>query len=165
MTGSKRKRKSAQKHNKGLPGHLEHQCTNFHGGPRVPIRDSGKTIRIVSDNGLYITKVDGCICHQRLSCDYAITRLNCGDIFVELKGGDVDHAVDQINATLQEWRANGWLSGAFSGLVVCNRYPRQDTKIQRMRNRFARDYGAALHVVRHGQEFSFDRIMAMDGPR
>lgn len=147
------------------PAHLEGPCTAFHGGPRVPVTDAGKTVRLLSLSGLYLSKVDGCICKQEVACDYVATAVGAGDVLVELKGSDVDHAVDQIDATLRFWRQNGWLGKVFAGLVVCTRYPRQDTKIQRLRNRFARDYGAPLHVVRHGQEFEFGRVLAMDGPR
>lgn len=148
-----------------VPQHLTTSCTIFHKGPKVPIADSGKTVRIISRSGVYVSKADGCIYRQKIACDFVATEISSGDVFIELKGSDVDHAVRQIDATLEDWRQKGWSGRVFSGLVVCTRYPRQDTKIQRMRSRFARRYGAALHVVRHGHEFEFCRLLAMDGPR
>lgn len=153
------------KKKKEIPQHLTTSCTFYHGGPKIPVSDSGKAVRFVSFSGLYLSRVDGCMCKQMTACDFVATELGVGDVFVELKGSDVDHAVDQVDTTLREWRQNGWSGNVSAGLVVCSRYPRHDTKIQRMRIRFAKQYGAALHVVRYGQELDFSRVLAMDGPR
>ena len=130
----------------------------------MPFTDSGKTVQLLRLTGLHVSRADGCMYVNKTSCDFVGSCTEAGDVFIELKGCDVDQGLKQIETTLKDWRAKGWLGRLRAGLIVCTRYPRQDSKIQRARNKFARDFGAPLHVVRHGQSFRFERILAFDGP-
>jgi len=76
-------------------------------------------------------KVDGCLQVNAIASDWIVASPECGDIVIELKGCDVNRAIDQIIATLAFWRKHELCSARQSALIVCSRYPRFDTKLQR----------------------------------
>lgn len=110
------------------------------------------------------TKVDGCLVRNAVASDWVISRDKVGDVIVELKGKDVDHAVQQIWATAELWRRKGLRMGRLAGLVVCNQYPSIDTKIQRAKLALARAFQAPLHVVCGNYEYSVENVLSFKGP-
>jgi 2C-methyl-D-erythritol 2,4-cyclodiphosphate synthase len=99
-----------------------------------------------------------------VASDYVVSQSKSGDVVVELKGTDVDHAVKQVEATMQLWESQGYRCGKIAGLVVCTQYPRIDTRIQRMKAHMAKKYGAPLHVQTRNREYDFARVLEFTGP-
>lgn len=109
-------------------------------------------------------KVDGCLLTNKTASDWVIAKPKIADVVIELKGCDVDHAVEQIAETISFWNASGNSNGKWAALVVCSRYPKVDTKIQRARVKLAKQYKAPLHVVTQNTVYDFDALLSMKGP-
>jgi hypothetical protein len=80
-----------------------HQCTNCGENRVYPLKEKKSQYRLENPNrkAVCITEIDGCYITEGIRCDYLA--VNCSEFaafFVELKGSDLLHAVDQINATI-----------------------------------------------------------------
>lgn len=109
-------------------------------------------------------KVDGCLLKNKTSSDYVVSKPNVGDVVIELKGCDVDHAVEQVKSTMDFWKQNGLSNGLISALVVCTKYPKIDTKIQRAKLALAKIHKSPLHIVTQNLEYDFDALLSFRGP-
>lgn len=115
----------------------------------------------------YRTRVDGCLIRNTVAADFVVTKSEVGSVVVELKGIDVEHAVEQVSATVRQLQGCSAAARVHpvAGLVVCARYPRFDTKLQRLTKVFVATHRAPLHVVARNDEYELDRVLAFDGPR
>ncbi|MBB5208362.1 hypothetical protein [Chiayiivirga flava] len=113
------------------------------------------------------TKVDGCLLNNVLAADFVVTQSGKGSVIVELKGTDVERAVKQVAATIEFFQKceAAKQKQKMAGLVVCSRYPRFDTKLQRLSSEFTRKYKVPLHVVSKNDEFEMDRVLSFGGPK
>lgn len=102
-------------------------------------------------------RVDGCLIKGSGASDWIVSKANCVDVVIELKGRDVDHAVEQIEATMRFWsnHASRGENTKLAALIVCAQYPRIDTKIQQAKHRLARGHGAPLHIRTRNGEYEF----------
>lgn len=144
-------------------------CRNPTSDSKIKVAEGARSaIFRNSARALYFrTRVDGCLLKNVTAADFVVTCTGVGSVIVELKGVDVEHAVEQVDAT-----AN-YLKGCtaadsilpLAGLVICSRYPRFDTKLQSITKKFVKRHKAPLHVVARNDEFDLDRVLAFDGPR
>lgn len=127
----------------------------------VKVAEEGKQVVFLnSDRKDFVkTKVDGCLINDATACDWVITH-DGADLFIELKGKDVDHGLRQILTTAQYWVEAGYRSAKLAALVVCCRYPRVSTGIQRAKLQFLRKYHGPLHVISRNKEVSFNDLIA-----
>ena len=112
----------------------------------------------------FVIRVDGCVVRNEVASDFALSKLGIGEIIVELKGMDVDHAVEQIMATSKMWKEKKYISGKIAGLVICTRKPSFDTKVARFASKFMKEFKAPLHVVSGSKELKFENILSFQGP-
>jgi hypothetical protein len=109
------------------------------------------------------TKVDGCLIRGSTACDWVVSRPDCGDILVELKGCDVDRALEQVRATIKYWKSAGYAQPRIAALVVCSRYPRFDTKLQRAKVEFKRKFNAPIHLFARNIECCVHDLLTYQG--
>jgi hypothetical protein len=94
------------------------------------------------------------------AADFLVSMPKAVDVIVELKGGDVDHACTQVEATRVFWQSHreyeqGQAIGAW---IVCTEYPRSSLKVLRYRERF-RALGCILLIsTRNGEERAFSEF-------
>ena len=133
---------------------------------RIKLEERGRQAVILNpDREEYIrSRVDGCLVKNATAADWVLSKPETGDVVVELKGSDVAHALDQIAATIDFWKTNNLRCGKLSALVVCSKYPRVDTKVQRAKSRLAREFKAPLHIVSKNCEYSFSALLSFQGP-
>ncbi|WP_147250255.1 hypothetical protein [Bradyrhizobium sp. MOS003] len=112
----------------------------------------------------WVTKVDGCLCHNETAADFVIEKQDQGVVVVELKGKDVPHGVEQVRATAKFWKDKNPETKRIAGLVVARQHPRHSTSIQRHVREFARTFRGPLHVVSSKREFVFENVQSFDGP-
>ena len=62
------------------------------------------------------------------------------------------------------WNKNNLSNGKFGALVVCSKYPKVDTKIQRAKLFLASKHKTPLHVVTQNLEYDFDALLSIRGP-
>jgi hypothetical protein len=105
-----------------------------------------------------ITRVDDCIITDGIRCDYLVTKSGVASIFVELKGNDVDHACDQLESTVANELVSKLLEKRLGFVIVCSKYPKIDTTIQRAKNRIAGKYKAILQVHSHEGNYEVEKI-------
>lgn len=94
-----------------------------------------------------IIKVDGCaiVDNKTLRCDYLLVPTNKVEIYVELKGSKIKHAVEQIESTIRLLSDNPQKIKKLC-FVVSTRVPKLTTTIQQLKIKFSKHYNASLIV-------------------
>jgi hypothetical protein len=90
------------------------RCNNASTNKIVVVSENKRTFRI-KNNSLFLINavtVDPCYISEGLRCDYLFEIINIEPdevinkvLYVELKGSDVEHAVDQLEATINFCRS------------------------------------------------------------
>lgn len=138
---------------------IEH-CQEFTTVSLVKVEEGNRKALFRNDQRQTIvkTKFDGCVEVEGPRADWVVSKAGVGDVVVELKGKDVDHAVKQIDATAKFWRRSGLSNGKIAGVVICRQYPRASTGVQRAQNNFRSTHKGFLHVVTKNETFEFERV-------
>lgn len=110
-------------------------CTTVKKISIITCTENGKTFRLLNPNRISIDyiKVDDCIYPKGINdwrCDYALNFKNV-TIFVELKGGDIVHAIEQILTTKKD--AKFTINKEQFAIVVSSKFPQEDSSIQRLK--------------------------------
>jgi hypothetical protein len=119
--------------------------------PIIPLREPKTRSQLVISNPdrdeITIIKVDGCeiVDNATPRCDFAIDPHTDLEIYVELKGSDVKHAIEQLESTISIISSNPKLARKLC-IVVSTRVPRQGTNIQTLQRRFMLRYRATLRI-------------------
>jgi hypothetical protein len=134
------------------------ECSRAITDSKIKMSDPRSTSAVFDNPGrmMYrLTRFDGCVVNNQRACDYILEK-DDSLIAVELKGGNVDHAVEQIKATLDYLKETHQLPPRRAGLVICTRYPSMDTKIQRLTEQIRKSHAAPLHIKTSGKPLNFD---------
>ncbi|WP_400769580.1 hypothetical protein [Methylosinus sporium] len=111
-------------------------------------------------------RVDGCVISNstgQKSADWIVSRPGVGDVIVELKGKNVEYAIQQINCTAKFWTNENLRAGRLAALIVAKQCPPlTSTTIQKAQTAFAREYEGRLRVVTRNDEFSFDTLLQIN---
>jgi len=89
----------------------------------IKVKENASAFEILNDNGRSIikTKIDGCKITNGIRCDWHFEdALSQQEIFVELKGKNVSHGYNQIEATVLAISKNIKTNQAF---IVCTKCP------------------------------------------
>jgi len=129
--------------------------------PENSIRTTCDSLPKVEENGrkaifdntqreeVKIIRVDGgLIQDNRQRADYIVSKPGLVDVIVELKGRDVNHAIEQIYATIPVWRAHPPFSPQLGALAVCSRVPATSADLQ-VKKAKARKAGFVLTINEH----------------
>lgn len=101
-----------------------------------------------------IIQVDDCVIKQGMRCDYFVIAptnnksLNEQEIYIELKGSDVKHAVEQIATTIHQLTDN--MSASKLCFIASTRCPINSTEIQNIKKKFKNKYQAKL-TIKNGE--------------
>ncbi len=87
--------------------------------------------------------VDGCAITDGIRCDHLLIDANDTEHFIELKGRDIKHAVEQLKASIMQLSANRGMKYSF---VVSTRCPLSGTDIQNFRKKFKQGYNSELII-------------------
>lgn len=102
-------------------------------------------------------KVDGCLISDGIKCDWLLVdEKSKTEIYIELKGCDVAHAVKQICKTvelLSDKAEKKW------GYVICTRSPMSATEIQRATKSVAKSHGLFLRVRKTVHEEDIESLI------
>lgn len=110
-----------------------------------------------------VSKIDDCLITQGLRCDYLISETDDASVLIELKGTDVDHACEQLLASVIHQNVTSLLKPRIGFLVICSRYPRVDTFVLKAKQKCAREFKAGFHVVCNQGEFEIDKVVQING--
>ena len=79
------------------------ECEEYRTDTKIVLQENKSRIVFLNPNQdkILTIEVDGCVINDDnvLRCDYAIVPSNEVEIYVELKGSDISHAVKQIKST------------------------------------------------------------------
>lgn len=102
-----------------------------------------------------VIQVDDCVIKQGMRCDYLVIITPSNDksfdgqeIYIELKGSDVKHAVEQLATTIQKLTSNMSLSKLC--FISSTRCPINSTEIQNIKKKFKQKYQAKL-TIKNGE--------------
>lgn len=89
-------------------------------------------------------KVDGCEITNGVRCDflYLIKEL---EIYIELKGQNIEHALRQIETTINKLSENPKFQKKKS-FIICTRSPLNSASIQNIRFRFKKNFNSDLII-------------------
>lgn len=106
---------------------------------------NNKSLRFVK------VKVDGCQIKDGIKCDYLAV---CNNIehFIELKGQDINHAIEQIKVTISKLSSNPKNQQKIC-YIICTRSPLTSASIQNFQVKFKSQFNAKLIIKSSPYEF------------
>jgi hypothetical protein len=128
-------------------------CTETIYDSRLKVEENGRKAVFLNLERKEVRKVqvDGClITGSSRRADYIVSRPGVVDVVVELKGKDIYHARDQIQATLPIWQSHPPFSDKIGALIVGSRIPASASDLQVMVAQFRRA-GLVLIVEKSGK--------------
>jgi hypothetical protein len=90
--------------------------------------------------------------------DFIVCKPGLVDVIVELKGGKVIAAIDQIEQTILVWRTHERCSGKIGALIVSSQgasHPIMLTKLQKRQEHLQKRGIRLVHVAARNQTFEF----------
>lgn len=101
-----------------------------------------------------VIQVDDCVIKHGVRCDYLVIApsndksSNEQEIYIELKGSDVKHAVEQLATTIQKLTDN--IPTSRLCFIASTRCPINSTEIQNIKKKFKKRYKAKL-TIKNGE--------------
>jgi len=116
---------------------------------KIVLQENKSKISFLNPNqeNILVLKVDGCAIKDKetLRCDYALVTFDEIEIYVELKGCDIAHAVEQIESSIKLLSANPQKTRKLC-FIVSTRVPRQTTSIQKLQTEFRKKFNASFRI-------------------
>jgi hypothetical protein len=132
------------------------ECEEYKSDTKIVLQENKSKITFLNPNQDKILKirVDGCAIkdNETLRCDYALVPPNEIEIYIELKGSDVLHAVKQIESTISLLSDNPQKIKKLC-FVVSTRVPKQTTNIQQIQSQFKKKFNASFRIKNIQDEY------------
>jgi hypothetical protein len=146
----------------GKQAKASNKCIDEIRHPKVKVHDPGTGMSAILLNvekgKVRRIRMDGCLAPAgQRAADFVVSLPKSVDVIVELKGGDVGHAITQVQATRTFWQTHAEYERGqtISAWIICTEYPRGSLKIGRYRENF-RAFGGILLISTHnGEERGF----------
>jgi hypothetical protein len=132
-------------------------CVQKHTGRSLVCKANGRLMRFCKADREIARKitVDGCVIKNALACDFLVINWRDRKHFVELKGKDVDHAYEQLEATIPLFAFLG-ANDVIWCFIVCSEAPATTPKVQIKKAQFAKRFRARLTVKTAFCEYTLD---------
>jgi aspartokinase len=138
------------------------ECEELKCIKRIVLEENKSKITFLNphQNEIVVVKVDGCVFKKEdedIRCDYAILPKEEFEIYVELKGSDIPHAVEQLEATIKKLSKD---SKSIEKLcfIVSTRVPKQGNNIQQLKVKFKNKYNSEFRVKNLQDEFDLSDL-------
>jgi sporulation-control protein spo0M len=138
------------------------ECEEYRTDPKIVLGEKRSKIIFLNPkrNKVLVIEVDGCAIKDDkiLRCDYAIVPCDRVEIYVELKGGDISHALKQIESTIRI------ISDSVKEVkkycfIVSTRVPALTTSLQNSQIQFKNKFNANLKVKCTQLEFNLNEAI------
>ena len=123
------------------------QCSTIVNDKRIVLSENKSKIIFINNNQKPIERVvvDGCAVRDGIKCDYMLICEDDFEHYIELKGSDIDHAINQLTTTFRR------LSKCFrthkkEAYIISTRCPLTTTKIQNEKLKFKKNYNSSLTI-------------------
>ncbi|MEB5496542.1 hypothetical protein QMA80_06245 [Burkholderia pseudomallei] len=135
----------------------EEGCVEITSASKIKVSEKRAKAIILNPNKekYLVVHFDGCVIKNATAADYLISKIEVGDLIVELKGRNVKHAVEQIIATVDYLRRERVSEGCVGALVVCNEYPKTNTIVQALKLDLKKRFDCPLKVSTENPEVEF----------
>ncbi len=128
------------------------ECEKASSDQLIPLQENKSKCVIENPNQftIYIVQVDGCAIKEGLRCDYLVfpepkdIKKNL-EIYIELKGSKISHAIEQLEATMRKLSDDSAKSEKVC-IIVSTRCPITGNDIQNFKKKFKTTYNAKLEV-------------------
>lgn len=136
------------------------QCTTVLSDPAIRLPDCGKVVVLSNPSREKVHRVrfDGCVVQNQKAVDYLVSVGNERSLLVELKGRDVEHAIDQISESAHYLKQNYAHYQPDLGLIFCKQVPSGSSTINRKRERLYKDHGIDLRISSSKSKFCLKRL-------
>lgn len=144
------------------PSSTLERCTEELDHRRITVKANGRVATFLNAQKARIKKIDvDCwlAASKTAKADYLLSKPGVVDVIIELKGKDIDHAVEQVLATLQTWRALKLNSPRFGGLIVFTRSPQRSAMLDNLKLRLLERNKIWLEMGKSGlKDYEFERF-------
>lgn len=125
------------------------KCEECKTDSKIVLKENRSKITFLNpkQDSILIIKVDGCAIKdtETLKCDFALVPSQEVEVYVELKGSDIFHAVEQIESTIK-WISEDPKKIRKLCFVVSTRVPKQTTSIQQLQSQFKKKFNASFRI-------------------
>ena len=132
------------------------ECEEYSCDPKIVLKENKSKINFLNPNQdkILTIKVDGCVIsdNETLRCDYALMPSDEVEIYVELKGSDIVHAVEQIKSTIRLLSDNPQKIKKLC-FVVSTSVPAYTTTIQKLKLQFKNNFNASFYIKNIQDEY------------
>lgn len=144
-----------------MPKAFDAECVELSDVSRIKLEECGRKIVLLNPaNEEYrLIRVDGCVIKNGLRADWLVEKKGSGSLIVELKGTDVGHAVQQVEATLSHFSSKYVLTEPVGAIIICQQVPKAATTLQTAVVRIRKKYKAKLKVSSSQHEFKMDALV------
>ncbi|NEO78051.1 hypothetical protein [Moorena sp. SIO4G3] len=138
-------------------------CEEYKDDKKIVLSENRSKLTFLNPQGdkIRIIKVDGCaiVDNKTLRCDYLLVPTNKVEIYVELKGSKIKHAVEQIESTIKLLSYNPQTIKKLC-FVVFTRFgpPKLRTNIQNIKSKFNKKYNAKLIVEKNPYTYDLSQV-------
>jgi hypothetical protein len=144
-------------------------CTTLTSDSNIKVEENGKKAVFRNTQRTQYRKValDGCLVKGTTCADWLVVKNDTGSIVIELKGRDVDHALDQVEAAISYAQNRGIYPSPWAALIVCTgrpTHPAFTTKLQRVKERFMKKFRAPIHIVCGNYDYDIGNVLSFRGP-
>ena len=136
------------------------ECEEYRSDSKIVLEENKSKITFLNPNKDKILeiRIDGCVIKddKTLRCDFAIVHKDT-EIYVELKGSDIPHAVKQIKSTIN-LLSNNPQKIKKKCFVVSTRVPKLSTSIQKLQIELKKDFNADFRVKNIQDEYDLSSL-------
>jgi len=130
------------------------KCNNVINDKNIVVKENGREFRIKNSSNIEINrvKVDGCFIKSGNRCDYLFEVLSKSRVlYIELKGKDIQHALEQIDATIKHCKDihKNFIKECY---IVASRVPKETTKTQMLKRKFKSSLGTIPNISTNKKE-------------
>lgn len=125
---------------------MKEECTIRNNNKLIVFQENKSKLTIENKDEVEGCKiiVDGCEITEGLRCDF-IYLIKDLELFIELKGQHLEHAIEQLKATINKLSQNPKTKKKKS-FVICTRSPLSSASIQNLQVRFRKHYNSELII-------------------
>lgn len=125
---------------------MKEECCITNNNKLVVFQQARSKLVIENKDKVNATKVtvDGCEITSGIRCDY-MCLIKDSEIYIELKGQDIKHAIEQLETTIKKLSSNIETQKKKS-FIICTRSPLTSASIQNVRVKFRKKYNSEFIV-------------------
>jgi hypothetical protein len=138
------------------------ECENCKTDPKIVLQENKSKITFLNAdrNKIQIIKIDGCVIEDNKTsrCDYGIVPCAEVEIYVELKGKCIEHAIKQIESTIKLLSSDRQRIKKLCFIVCSKVAPGANTGVQKSKSLFKKNFNAELKVKNTPEEYDLGKL-------